>query len=758
MKKTMLALLAFIVVAPLGAAQENDSYYAYSYARLSYVGGDVFVQRTSDLGYEKGEVNLALVEGDKLGTENGQAEVHFGRRNYLRVGDYSQVEFAVLPREGDDRIKLHVLEGSVFLRVSSLGLEKEVEIHTPDASFYILEEGLYRINVRSGRETEFFAHEGSAEAAGSEGSLLVRAQERISALDGRFLGEPEYFYENNDTLDEWNGSRDAMLAQRGTTRYLPSDLSEYEEELDAGGRWTYESPYGYVWVPYSVDVGWRPYLYGRWVWYPVIGWTWVSSESWGWAVYHYGRWHWRGGLGWYWIPHHHWRPAWVHWWWDRDYIGWCPLSWYNRPVVLVNNYFYDRHYDPYFPSRNRAMTVIHRNQLQASHVARHAVRSDALGSVGRIALKAQQPSVRPVVDKSSREAVQARKVLSRQSVRGEAKNFAPSSRVASGRSSPGGLRAPQRSSEISSSRSSVIRSGSSGSASSVGRASLGKSSSGTVASGEREVRTYPRSRLSSSSSGESSSGTRSSGIAKTSRQAGTSDSSGVKTGPAKQNPPAKAGSESSRQTGQVKKKGPESPATASKPTSTIKTYSSSSRMSASSLNGRSVSVRSNEKGTSPRNSTTYPSRIQGSRNSSDSGSKPVPLKQSAQRSRSQASLVSSKPSAARSSMGSSAAPAPSSSRSNASTVRSSSSRKASSSSLSSSSRSRVSQPRVSAPSQPRTSVSRPSATSRSSGSRVSAPRSSGGSKSSVSRSSGRTSSGSSSSSSSKSAGKVKKKD
>ncbi|MCK7478630.1 MAG: hypothetical protein M0C28_15565 [Candidatus Moduliflexus flocculans] len=36
---------------------------------MSYVNGSVYVQRTGDLGYEKGEVNLALVQGDKMGTE-----------------------------------------------------------------------------------------------------------------------------------------------------------------------------------------------------------------------------------------------------------------------------------------------------------------------------------------------------------------------------------------------------------------------------------------------------------------------------------------------------------------------------------------------------------------------------------------------------------------------------------------------------------------------------------------------------------------
>ena len=310
MRKLTILAIAIIVSIPLGLMAQDEGFYPYSYARLSYVNGSVFVQRTADLGYEKGEVNLALVQGDKMGTEAGQAEIHFGRRNYFRLADNTKVEFAILPQEGDERIKIHITEGSAYLRVSYLAVDKGIEVHTPDASFYVLEEGLYRFDVRLDRETEVFVREGSLEAAGEDGSVMVRDKETLTAADGRLSGDPEYSYSRDDSFDDWNGSRDAQLAQRSERQNLPSDLEEYEEELDQNGQWVNERPYGNVWVPNVSYDDWRPYLYGRWVWYPVIGWNWVSSESWGWSVYHYGRWHWRFGLGWYWIPQNHWgRPG-----------------------------------------------------------------------------------------------------------------------------------------------------------------------------------------------------------------------------------------------------------------------------------------------------------------------------------------------------------------------------------------------------------------------------------------------------------------
>jgi hypothetical protein len=431
MSKTMskAAVLAVMVIvsSPLGLWAQDEGFYPYSFARLSYVNGAVYVQRTSDLGYEKGEVNLALVQGDTMGTESGQAEIHFGRRNYLRLDANTKVEFVVLPSEGDERISLHIIQGSAYFRVSQLVADKGIEVHTPDASFYVLEEGLYRFEVVLDEMTEAMVREGSLEAATEDGSVLVRANEAVTAADGRLLGDPRYDAGRGDAFENWNDTRDDLLAARSSRQYLPSEIEEYEEELDQYGSWVYERGYGNVWVP-DVSYGdWRPYLYGRWVWYPVVGWTWVSSEPWGWSVYHYGRWHWRFGLGWYWIPRSHSGPAWVHWWWGHDHIGWCPLSWYNRPVLLVDNHFYDRYYDRYYSPHNRAMTVVRRDQLQARDVHRRQLGVADRGRLDKVEFRAEQPSIRPAADNARPLDLAAKRALSVQpGSRSEVKPLAPS--------------------------------------------------------------------------------------------------------------------------------------------------------------------------------------------------------------------------------------------------------------------------------------------------------------------------------------------
>ena len=460
MIRAALVAAAFIVSIPLGlAAQEpgavpDQGYYAYSYARLSYVNGDVFVQRSADQGFEKGEINLALVQGDTLGTQRGQAEIHFGQRNYLRLGENTKVEFATLPTEGDQRIGIHLTEGTVYVRVSALLKDKGFEIHTPDASFYVLEAGLYRFDVRPDGTTRAYASEGSLEAAAEAGSVVVETHEAVTASDGRLLGDPEYASSGADAFDQWNGNRDSLLMARSDRQYLPSEMSEYEEELDDNGHWVYEQPYGNVWVPdVSYYDDWRPYSYGRWSWYNLIGWTWIPSEPWGWSVYHYGRWNWRFGLGWYWIPRSHWGPAWVDWWWDGDYFGWCPLTWYDRPAYLFRDRFYDRWNDRYFSAHNRAMTVVRREHLQDPDVGRRHLGTADLDRIGRVELRHQQPGIRPTVDNARPQAIAARRALQdRPGSRTEVRALAPSRSVSSSSlrqgSANGSIRSRDRSGSV----------------------------------------------------------------------------------------------------------------------------------------------------------------------------------------------------------------------------------------------------------------------------------------------------------------------
>lgn len=136
------------------------------------------------------------------------------------------------------------------------------------------------------------------------------------------------------------GNRATSYAQSITFGYFYSSLSPY-------GRWVIVEPYGRVWYPSGVPVGWQPYTVGRWV-YTEYGWTWISLDPWGDIPYHYGTWTYASPYGWVWVPGYVWAPAWVTWSYSDAYVGWAPIpptlsitsQGYVGPPVVVEHVHY----------------------------------------------------------------------------------------------------------------------------------------------------------------------------------------------------------------------------------------------------------------------------------------------------------------------------------------------------------------------------------------------------------------------------------
>src|ERR1051325_5088468 len=78
-------------------------------------------------------------------------------------------------------------------------------------------------------------------------------------------------------------------------------VADFESPLASVGAWIDIPGHGHCWRPTNVEVGWRPYCNGHWVWTD-LGWYWESDEPWGWACYHYGDWAYEDAYGWVWVP------------------------------------------------------------------------------------------------------------------------------------------------------------------------------------------------------------------------------------------------------------------------------------------------------------------------------------------------------------------------------------------------------------------------------------------------------------------------
>lgn len=427
MKKALLIAASIILAAGAVFAQETQAptpqntqeikdakYTNESIANISFIEGKAFVQRASDLGYEEAALNMPISEGDRIGTSEGRLEVHFGKGNYIRLDNDTKVDVLNLPKKDDDIVRIRVWSGNAFLIVGTLKKEKGVELHTADSSFYVLDRGVYRVNVRENRDTEIQVYKGLIEAAGEDGSTLLKAGQRLEIAEGRLASKPSTFIAvADDSFDKFNESRTSVTGREFAKARLPEELSDYEGDLDENGEWTYLAPYGNVWIPNGVDDDWRPYYNGRWTWLPLSGWTWWPYEPWGWATFHYGRWHWGVDMGWYWIPMNMWGPGWVDWWWDDFYFGWAPLSYWGYPGVVMGGMYYGHYYGQYYPYDSRALTVVRRDHLKDPHIAANALRGDSLKGLNKISLTHQTLSVRPAGTKISVEPLNGNRVMLR---------------------------------------------------------------------------------------------------------------------------------------------------------------------------------------------------------------------------------------------------------------------------------------------------------------------------------------------------------
>ncbi|MBS3819193.1 FecR domain-containing protein [bacterium] len=416
--KKILCIATILLMSFFSLNAENSQEREYTnetFARVSYVSGEAYIQRASEIGYEEGIANMPLTEGDRIGTTEGRAEIYLGDSNYIRLDHNTKVDFLNLPTRKDDLIQIKIWTGNVYFSIESLKEEKNIQIHTTDVSAYILDQGTYRIDVKQNEETEIFVFAGLLEAAGETGSTLVKKAQKINFVQGHSSSGPSQFMGvAEDNFDRWSEDRESQVRQQIAQDYLPQELDDFEHELASYGDWAYVPPYGNVWVPGGVGPEWQPYHYGRWTWLSMCGWTWVPYEPWGWATFHYGRWHWSSIYGWYWIPTTRWGPAWVSWHWGYDYFAWSPMSYYGYPGVVINNIYYD-HYTGAYPYRSNALTVIHKSQLKAPNVSKVALSQNSIKNVSKLRLSNKGSTIKPSTHKVTQEKLKGQKILLRRS-------------------------------------------------------------------------------------------------------------------------------------------------------------------------------------------------------------------------------------------------------------------------------------------------------------------------------------------------------
>jgi hypothetical protein len=366
----LFLLSALLLISTTARADDtnDDEYEEHARVlRVSLLKGEVSLQRSGNVAWERARLNTPLVEGDTLSTgRDSRLEIQVDSRNFVRVGGDSVLKVVALRDEG---IALSLSEGTATVRLSKFERDREYfEVDAPKTTVAAERTGQYRIDVDTGGVRVTVRGDGRARIY-SETSGFELRNNRTARL--AYGGADEDDWELSaaapfDGWDDWNYERERYLASRlryeGRERYYDPEVYG-AEELDLYGDWVYTSDYGYVWRPHTTVVNnyynWAPYRYGHWDWCPPYGWTWIADEDWGWAPYHYGRWVYYNN-NWCWAPrgygyryrHAWWRPAlvvFVNLDFDNDRrVCWYPLTYGQRDP---RGRWWSRRFDPVSPLR-----------------------------------------------------------------------------------------------------------------------------------------------------------------------------------------------------------------------------------------------------------------------------------------------------------------------------------------------------------------------------------------------------------------------
>lgn len=285
-------VLAWALAAPTARSQPADLAGEEELGpvppRLSWLDGDVTLERGGSAEAQPAVVNMPLAPGDLLRSgARSSFELQIGPKAFARGWSNTTL---VLQRRERDGLAFDLLEGDLTLDIRQTAAQAGIQIFAGGLSTVIRQAGYYRVMAAPEKIVLQVRRGGQAALTLADGGRLEVISDREFTLDprpgGSFATVP---VPASDAWDDWNIARTDDLVRSESERYVASDLYG-TRELDRHGYWRQVPEYGPVWTPYHVPSGWIPYSTGFWVHDPYYGWTWVDTQPWGWAPFHYGRW------------------------------------------------------------------------------------------------------------------------------------------------------------------------------------------------------------------------------------------------------------------------------------------------------------------------------------------------------------------------------------------------------------------------------------------------------------------------------------
>jgi hypothetical protein len=276
--------------------------------RLSQVNGEVQMDRQTGHGFESAFANLPIIQGGRLRTGDGVAEVEFEDNSSLRLTPNSLVEFPVLSlgSDGTRASTIHVVQGAIYV---SLTKSKQSNVNvTFGRETLALGPSAHIALTLTGKQPRLDVLDGTVQAVNGATTTTV-GRKKALLFDPTSAGAPALLSKNEKgPYDDWDKHAVDYHQRLAPTNgnYAATPYAYGLADMNYYGGFTNVGGCGMMWQPYLASANWSPYDNGTWAWYPNAGYSWVSPYPWGWTAFHSGSWNYCRGAGWGWQPGNQW--------------------------------------------------------------------------------------------------------------------------------------------------------------------------------------------------------------------------------------------------------------------------------------------------------------------------------------------------------------------------------------------------------------------------------------------------------------------
>ena len=200
----LAALLAFATVSPSGFGQNVISVMG---GFIHHVEGEVFLEKRP-LQQAPAEF-LHVLDGQRLRTADGRAELLLTPGGFLRLGPHSEIEMV---SAGFGRARLRVTKGSAIVELLSVYDKDTLAVLAGEGEVRFPRPGVYRVNAANPPATLKVVR-GKAVVLSGEQKRELKGKQAL-ALSGIDTAVVEKFDpKQKDPLDEWQQARADTLAK-----------------------------------------------------------------------------------------------------------------------------------------------------------------------------------------------------------------------------------------------------------------------------------------------------------------------------------------------------------------------------------------------------------------------------------------------------------------------------------------------------------------------------------------------------------------